>query len=345
MYLSRVLIPPRWVLDRYNSLIWPFLWGAKLEPVARRSIVCSPDQGGLGLIDFWSKGQALRLSSFVKSLSDPSLKCFYLVRYFCGSRLATLRPEWSTLRDIRTPNAASPSKFYSLTIDLLKSCSFPGSFAFDSKSIYKEIIKRHCSLPVLCRFWSPLLSRSFSLPRHWSFVRDSFTENYKSDLSWLITLRAVKVRESLRNWGYIDNPSCATCSQTESIDHCFRACPRVNAVWFFFLPLLSSLLSQPFPLCSASIFFFQLPFPNDKSRRLLLFLIKSILYGIWRFRNKAVFRNGREDSRANTKYIIIDIKNRIKADRFRFSPSKFRSLWCHPALCDFHQDDNLVFKF
>ena len=99
-YLSRVLIPPRWVLDRYNSLIWPFLWGAKLEPVARRSIVCSPDQGGLGLIDFWSKGQAWRLSSFVKSPSDPSFKCFYLVRYFCGSCLATLRPEWSTLQDI-----------------------------------------------------------------------------------------------------------------------------------------------------------------------------------------------------------------------------------------------------
>ena len=100
LYLSRVLIPPRWVLDRYNSLIWPFLWGAKLEPVARRSIVCSPDQGGLGLIDFWSKGQAWRLSSFVKSPSYPSFKCFYLVRYFCGSCLATLHPEWSTLQDI-----------------------------------------------------------------------------------------------------------------------------------------------------------------------------------------------------------------------------------------------------
>ena len=100
LYLSRVLIPPRWVLDRYNSLIWPFLWGAKLEPVARRPIVCSPAQGGLGLIDFWSKGQAWRLSSFVKSPSDPSFKCFYLVRYFCGSCLATLRPEWSTLQDI-----------------------------------------------------------------------------------------------------------------------------------------------------------------------------------------------------------------------------------------------------
>lgn len=92
-------------------------------------------------------------------------------------------------------------------------------------------------------------------------------------------------------------------------------------------------------------FLFQFPFPNNKSQHSLLFLIKSILYGIWRFRNKAVFHNGREDSKAIAKYIITDIKNRIKTDCFRFSPNKFRSLWCHPALCDFHQDDNLVFKF
>ena len=145
LYLSCVLIPLRCVLDKYNSLIWPFSWGAQLEPGARRSIVCSLDQGGLGLIDFWSKGEALCLSSFVKSLSDPSFKCFHLVQYFCGSRLSALHPEWSTLRDICVPKAASPSKFYSRMIDL-KSCNFPGSFAFDPKSIYKEIIKCHCSL-------------------------------------------------------------------------------------------------------------------------------------------------------------------------------------------------------
>lgn len=153
------------------------------------------------------------------------------------------------------------------------------------------------------------------------------------------------MRESLRNWGYIDNPLCLSCLRVESIDHCFRACPRVNAVWVFFLPWLSLLLPQPFPLCGASIFFFQLSFRNDKSRRLILFVVKSILYGIWRFRNKAVFHNGKEDSRAIIKYIVFDIKNKIRLDHHRFSPNKFRSMWCHPALCDFHHDDNLIFKF
>ena len=344
LYLSRVLIPPRWVFDRYNSLIWPFLWGARLETVARKSIVCPLDQGGLGLVDFKSKGEALRLSTLVKTLADPAFKCFYLIRYFCGSRLAPLRPEWSALRDNHTPSAALPTPFYVCLLDSLKSFNFPSSFS-ESKTFYKEILKQHSTSLSLPSFWSPILRGDFRLSRHWASVRDSFTENFKNDLLWLITLRAVKVRESLRNWGYIDNPWCASCPRVESIDHCFRVCPRVNAVWVFFFPLLSLLLAHPFPLCGASIFFFQLPFSNEKSRRLILFVVKSILYGVWRFRNKAVFHNGREDSRAIIKYIIVDIQNRIRVDHYHFSPNKFRSMWCHPALCDFHSDDNLIFKF
>ena len=103
--------------------------------------------------------------------------------------------------------------------------------------------------------------------------------------------------------------------------------------------------AAPLPLCGASIFFFQLSSPNDKSRRLIQFVVKSILYGIWRFRNKVVFHNGKEDSRAIINYIVVDIKNRIRLDDYRFSRSKFRSIWCHAALCDFHNDDDLIFKF
>lgn len=62
LYLSRLLILPRWVLDKYKSLIW--------------SIVCSLDQGGLGLIDFWSKGEALRLSSLLSPFRILVLSVF-----------------------------------------------------------------------------------------------------------------------------------------------------------------------------------------------------------------------------------------------------------------------------
>ena len=120
-------------------------------------------------------------------------------------------------------------------------------------------------------------------------MRDSFTENFKNDLAWLITLRAVKVRHSLRNWGYIASARCASCPRVETIDHCFLHCGRVKSVWIHFIPLLSAILTCPFLPTCAYVFFYQFPDPGQKNRRLLLFVLKSILYAIWRFRKKATF--------------------------------------------------------
>ena len=53
LYVSRVLVPPKWVYSKLNSLIWPFLWRARLETVARKSLICSVDSEGLGLKDFF----------------------------------------------------------------------------------------------------------------------------------------------------------------------------------------------------------------------------------------------------------------------------------------------------
>ena len=81
-------------------------------------------------------------------------------------------------------------------------------------------------------------------------------------------------------------------------------------------------------------FFF--PDPGQKNRRLFLFILKSILFGIWRFRNKATFHKAIEKSRGIINYVSRDIRSRIETDRHRF-------LWTHLALCDFWDHDNLVF--
>ena len=65
-------------------------------------------------------------------------------------------------------------------------------------------------------------------------MRDSFAENVKNDLAWLISLRAVKIRHSLKNWGYINSSQCASCLREETIDHCFLNNTRVKPVWAFF---------------------------------------------------------------------------------------------------------------
>ena len=302
LYVSRVLVPPKWVYSKLNSLIRPFLWRARLETVARKSLICSVDSGGLGLKDFSCQGRALRLAALVTSVSDSSSKGFYLAKYFCGSVLAPLRPEWAGLCDNLTPSAARPTAFYASVPSSFRATNLPPGFTNTSRAFYKVLLANLCTIPIFPALWSGFVPSRFSLSRHWGLIRDSFTENYKNDLAWLITLRAVKVRHSLHTWGYIRSPRCALCARLETIDHCFLACLRVKLVWSRFVPMLSALLSAPFVPNCPFVFFYQFPVPERKCLRLLLYIIKSILCGIWKFRNKATFHKGREDSRAIAKF-------------------------------------------
>ena len=144
----------------------------------------------------------------------------------------------------------APSKYYECVFNSLttvtKRIPATSSFCFSSKNCYSELLKDASSIPVLPYRWSTILGYPLCLSTHWSHVRDSLTENYKNDLAWLITLRAVKVRDSLKSWGYSDSDLCASCNRKETIDHCFLNCLRAKRVWATLTPALSSLLPQPF---------------------------------------------------------------------------------------------------
>ena len=213
LYLAKVLIPPEWVFTRVNSLIWPFIWDSKIETVSRDTCHLPELLGGLNVTNFRIKCSALRVAS-VASIVDSLDPCFYLLKYFIGARLFKLQPSWGFLRDNHSPSALSPSMFYDKCqrdfcgLDKML-CA---NAALSTKNVYSFLLRVKSSPPLLPRRWSSYLSPGFSILDHWGRVRDGFSENYKNDLSWLITLRATKVRDSLKNWGYIGSDHCAFCN-------------------------------------------------------------------------------------------------------------------------------------
>ena len=254
-----------------------------------------------------------------------------MFKYFSGESLASLRAEWSPLRDNSSPSTLVLTPFY---WKCLKSLTTLGEilsrqdwldFQFSAKNCYHALLKKKSSAPVLPRTWGLVLGSDFLFNRHISFVRDGFSENYKDDLLWLITLRVVKVRHSLHSWGYIASDRCAKCNLKETIDHCFLNCVRVKRVWHYFSPIFSPLLSSTFVRNCVSVFFFKWVATNQKYVRIARYLVKSILYGIWKFRNKCTFHNGTERSDAIIKYIIHDVKMRIHLDFFRSPLNSFKT--------------------
>ena len=131
--------------------------------------------------------------------------------------MSSLRPTYH-LRNNSSPSAPLPSLFYRTCLDTL---SAVGNCDLTAKALYCKLLSISSSPPILHRQWAQVIGPGFSLNGHWSLVRDSFTENFKNDLLWPIALRAVKVRDSLQNWGVTDSGSCASCPLRETTDHCF----------------------------------------------------------------------------------------------------------------------------
>ena len=345
-FLSKILPTPEWVVSRFNKLIFSFLWGSKIETIARKTLSIPLSQGGLGLIDFVSKSQALKLSLISTLIDNPDTKAFFLLKYFLGSQLARLREGWSHLRDNSSPSALTPTSYYQVCLKnltaLLNTGSYNTGFVFSSKACYQVFLKEAVSAPTLPYRWAPYLNFHLDLPTHWPLVREGRCENFKNDLAWLITLRGVKVRDSLHTWGYINSNRCAVCTRKETIDHCFLNCSRAKGVWAVFCPLLSALLGLTFLPNVNTVFFYKGLCANDKDSATARYLIKTILYGIWYFRNKATFHNGTETSRAIVHYIRNDITTRLNVDFSRMTQMKFSALWCHDKICTVENDQLVV---
>ena len=87
-HTAKILIPPNWVHERFNSIIWPFIWKGKMENVSRQRCCAPLARGGLNIVDFKTKCVCLRLSNFI-SFCDHfgSEKWHFIARYFLNKRL------------------------------------------------------------------------------------------------------------------------------------------------------------------------------------------------------------------------------------------------------------------
>ena len=72
--------------------------------------------------------------------------------------------------------------------------------------------------------------------------------------------------------------------------------------------------------------------PSSNYKDVLIYLVQTIVYANWKFRNRATFSNGHDDHRAIIKYVLKDAKFRIHCDFLSLSRTLFYSRWVFPGL-------------
>ena len=93
LYLARVLLVTSWVFTQINSIVWPFLWGCKMETFAHNTCYLKVKNGGINLVNLKLKCEALRVTGMISTLNNLFDSSFYLCRFFVGRCLSTLRSE------------------------------------------------------------------------------------------------------------------------------------------------------------------------------------------------------------------------------------------------------------
>ena len=133
------------MLSRVNQLVWPFLWGSKIETVSRNTCFLPHPSGGLNIANLGLKCTSLRISSVVSSINLPEDSSYFLCKYFIGSRLALMRPEWVSLRDNLSPHASSPSPHYQKCLSDLGKLDklHRDNTVLTTKNIYFNLLKNN----------------------------------------------------------------------------------------------------------------------------------------------------------------------------------------------------------
>ena len=92
-----------------------------------------------------------------------------------------------------------------------------------SKNLYSLLLDPVSAAPWCFGFWESAVGRPINRwASVWRKSRLKLVENKKNDSLWRILHRAVRVRYSLKLWGYIENDKCAVCGKNETIEHCFQ---------------------------------------------------------------------------------------------------------------------------
>ena len=189
-----------WVKAVFDRLVWTFLWKGKTETVKCKVLINPLQLRGLNVINFEAKCKSLLVSNLFNFLdSSRSSKWHYLARYYLGCRLASLDPRWRNLSANNVPNAFSMPDFYKASFECLKESLTSGSLFSSTKQCYEFFAAKYAERPTGIRnYWESSVNRNFSWSNLWKLVRNTSTENVKNDLHWLIIMRGVKVRATLK---------------------------------------------------------------------------------------------------------------------------------------------------
>ena len=370
-YLSTVFpIPDKDKVNLEFSL-FEFLWDYKSgpEPIKRIVIHMPKEEGGLGLINLRTQGEALRLKYFFEIPRQiVTHKWVYFARYWIGNRIVKFNEEWTHLRDNTTPSynllyrKNVPHHYRILLEDANKSCKEILKLDdITTKGIY-TIIRKNIPKPEITAetTWSNkhyLRRITLNWKKLWKHQYRSYCVGKPNDTLYKVMHNALPTKAKIkRNRSKTSNKTvpydakCCLCEKSdETLMHLFAQCKFSQEIWKSYKDVFKKLLPTiPFVYEHVTLTINLLTVKDKNISKLILTLTTYILYEIWLTRNKCMKENVKPNVDRSTRAINKNVNDILKAHykyhKVRKSLHIFRTKFTiNNVLCtlDYHNKLNL----
>jgi exonuclease III len=339
-YVGCCVLFPSTTIKDINKAIFKFIWNDQTELVSRKTIIETPLNGGLGVIDIESKLDSLICTHVKRLLTVSDLKWQDFAIYWIGLQLRRHNPTYaSNLR----PHAESPSPFYEKTLAVFRRVVALDPLLpvtnFSAKNTY-TILKKPLVKPPRIMNKHPLIN----FTQTWNAVTNRFVSPRARELNWKIAHGVLPVNDYLYSLQIIRHNRCPFCDLPETLAHRFFACREVRLLWLWVDRLISEIAGKPFAADLNYVLFQRTMDLGTEDRTTLLVLSGEAKLAIWTQRNRVKYDKKRLFSRDILRLFIHAVKSRIQADFVRLDRVTFENIWCrgNPPLLAKTEGDQLT---
>lgn len=348
VYLASFFPVPRWVTERITRAIFNFLWSGKNERVSRETCYLPLDRGGLGIPDMQIITEAA-LGKWVKSIVNREKNELWVhyARYWSGTALSTLKPEWSWLRSNLKPHAdpTTTPKWYKILIRLLqehkqKLPTLP-DHSLTSKTL--RAWQQKDLTPRAEREWKRITHPWPDFETAWKQLWSSLATNVENDFIWQLIHRVLPTRAYLAKWGMSIPETCPYCNERETWNHALILCQRARALWRRMQHLIDKLAGQKVLVNITSIAFGNNLPAKSPGNHLAHYVIISTAYVLWSTRNRQVVK---PDAQPGDIYhqVLNRIRRHIRTEEL-ISQQRITDIWSHEEILCKYKNNRIIFNF
>ena len=348
VYIASAFLLPTTVVTRVHKAIFTFLWSGKNELVSRNTCHLPYSRGGLNIPDLRTMDIVVK-TKWVNDITNKvkSRPWLSYARYWLGTALSTIKPDWAWLRSLRQPHADPTTlpPWYHVLKNAVQ--EHRAKIIQQTSDIHNSTLKTWLTMtdntpPRAEAIWQRITQTNLAFNDIWTGIWKSYSDNGEKSLLWRATHHVLTTKSYLISWGLNINHKCPFCTHREDMFHALISCHRAKNLWSFVKPIMERICGQPVDITLQSVILMDGLTHQQPDRDLCRYLTALTITVLWTTRNIAI--NDRRGLNINVQRLLTHrVNQKINYD-FQKHFTRVITLWAYKDILCTVQNDSLVLK-